>query len=79
MTGNQLSRRTSFILKYIRDYKAGHDGQSPTIRQIGDATGITSTSMVHYYLKALEEMGLIALEHEGSQRWIRLIPIQEQP
>ena len=79
MTGNQLSRRTSFILKYLKEYKAAHDGQSPTTRQICEATGITSTSMVHFYLRALEEMGLITIEHEGTQRWIRLNSTMEKP
>lgn len=46
-------------------------GVSPSHREIMEATNINSTSVVSYYLRRLEEMGLIILEPKIS-RGIRL-------
>jgi len=43
----------------------------PTIREIGEATNITSTSVVNYYLDQLKEMGYIERD-TGVSRGIRL-------
>jgi hypothetical protein len=34
------------VYQYIVTYKLSHDGNSPSFREIGDACGISSTSMV---------------------------------
>lgn len=47
------------VYKFIVSYKKIHDGNSPTIREIGDACGISSTSVVVYWLIRLEDQGLI--------------------
>jgi SOS-response transcriptional repressor LexA len=47
------------VYEFIVKFKGGHDGNSPTIREIGDACGISSTSVVVYWLIRLEDQGLI--------------------
>lgn len=47
------------MYKFIVRFKQMHDGNSPTVRQIGLAVGIRSASVVHYHLGKMEEMGLI--------------------
>lgn len=47
------------VLQFIIAYKTSHDGQSPSMREIGDGCGISSTSMVKYYLDALVLQGKI--------------------
>ena len=47
------------VYKFIVAYKRDHDGNSPTIREIQDECGISSTSVVFYYLNQLEARGLI--------------------
>jgi repressor LexA len=46
------------ILDFIRDHLAEH-GYLPSIREIGDEVGLTSTSTVSHHLKRLERVGLI--------------------
>jgi repressor LexA len=42
-------------------------GYPPSIREIGEATGISSTSVVTYYLKQLEEWGYIERDAKFSR------------
>ncbi|MCK4831158.1 MAG: transcriptional repressor LexA [Anaerolineales bacterium] len=55
-----------FIRKYL-----GENGFPPSIREIGKAVGISSTSVVNYNLRRLEERGYLSREKEVS-RGLRL-------
>jgi SOS-response transcriptional repressor LexA len=57
------------ILDYLIRFKTNHDGNSPTFRQIMKACGITSTSVVHYYLQRMRVNRLIKIEagHKGIE------------
>lgn len=48
-------------------------GISPTIREIGKAVGIKSTSVVNYHLRWLEEAGLIRRPKDGYVRGIEVV------
>ena len=48
------------------------DGFPPSVRDIGDSLGFSSTSTVHLYLSRLEEKGLIKRE-SGKSRAISLV------
>ena len=52
-----LGERHEKILELLR--KAGERGYPPSIREIGEECGISSTSVVNYYLTQLEEWGYI--------------------
>jgi repressor LexA len=69
-THEHLSERQETILAFLNDY-IGENGYPPSIREIGDAAGISSTSVVSYNLKRLEEKGHIDREPEVS-RGLRL-------
>jgi repressor LexA len=56
------SDRQKRILEYIETYIVAH-GFPPSIREIGDKVGISSTSVVNYHLNKLTEKGM--LEREG--------------
>ena len=62
----KLSERQRNILKYIRDYLEER-GYPPSIREIGDRVGISSTSVVDYNLRALERDGYIRRDREVSR------------
>jgi repressor LexA len=62
----ELSDRQKNILDYMESYMAAHN-RPPTIREIGAATGITSTSVVNYNLTKLTEKGFIHREAEVSR------------
>lgn len=61
-----LPERQRKVLNCIEGYVSEH-GFPPTVREIGDAIGVNSTSLVSYYLKRLEERGLISREPSMSR------------
>jgi repressor LexA len=69
-TKKGLTDRHQKILDFIEVYVNRH-GYPPAIRDICEATGISSTSVVTYYLKQLTEMGKIERD-EKSSRALRL-------
>lgn len=66
-----LSKRQRKILEFFYEFQQERDFP-PTIREIGKAVDISSTSVVNYNLNRLEEMGFIAREKTVS-RGIRLL------
>lgn len=65
-TEEKLSDRQNNILEYVWNYMQKHD-RPPTIREIGAAVGISSTSVVNYNLNKLRERGYIQRESEVSR------------
>ena len=53
-----LTKRQQEILEYIKRYSARH-GYPPSVRDIGKAIGLTSSSTVHAHLANLEKLGLL--------------------
>ncbi len=66
-----LGERHKKILKFLEKFQA-ENGYPPSIREIGENTHISSTSVVNYYLNQLQEMNFIERESNVS-RGIRLI------
>lgn len=66
-----LSERHKKILVMLEKYQA-ETGYPPSIREIGKQTGISSTSVVNYYLNQLEEEGYIERDRKIS-RGVRLV------
>lgn len=66
-----LSERQSKILAFIQTFTLDN-GYPPTIREIGEAVGISSTSVVNYNLDALQRAGFIYRDR-NSIRGIRLV------
>ena len=66
-----LGERHKKILKFLEKFQA-ENGFPPSIREIGENTNISSTSVVNYYLNQLEEMNFIQRESNVS-RGIRLL------
>ena len=55
---NDLTKRQKEIFDFIRGYASKH-GYPPTVREIGKAVGLTSSSTVHAHLANLEKIGLL--------------------
>lgn len=66
-----LGERHKKILKFLEKFQSDN-GYPPSIREIGENTNISSTSVVNYYLNQLEEMNFIERESNVS-RGIRLL------
>ncbi len=65
-----LGERHQRILDFLQAYQ--HENKyPPSIREIGEKTGISSTSVVNYYLDQLEKRGLIERDRKIS-RGVRL-------
>lgn len=67
----KLSERQRNILRFMDRYMDAH-GFPPTIREIGEATDIGSTSVVNYNLNKLVHAGYLAREDRVS-RGLRLV------
>lgn len=65
-----LSERQRRILEFIKSFSLD-SGYPPTIREIGEAVDISSTSVVNYNLNALQKEGFIVRDRTVS-RGIRL-------
>lgn len=66
-----MGERHKKILKFLEKFQSDN-GYPPSIREIGENTNISSTSVVNYYLNQLEEMNFIERESNVS-RGIRLL------
>ena len=64
-TSKGLTQRHHKILEYLDERM--NKGYPPSIREIGEATDISSTSVVTYYLKQLEEWGYIERDAKFSR------------
>lgn len=68
----ELSTRQRHILEYIIQHTE-EKGYPPTVREIGEAVSLSSSSTVHAHLRALENAG--AISRDGSlTRAIRMVP-----
>ncbi|BBB93084.1 MAG TPA: transcriptional repressor LexA [Methylomusa anaerophila] len=79
-----LNTRQKQILTYIKDTLRAK-GYPPSVREIGEAVGLSSSSTVHSYLSKLEEMGFIRRDptkpraidvlDEAPWRYKRMVPV----
>lgn len=58
MVDLKLTKRQQEIFEFIKRYSSEH-GYPPTVRDIGKAIGLTSSSTVHAHLANLEKLGVI--------------------
>lgn len=56
--GRGLTSRQKEILTFVQRYADAH-GYPPSVREIGQALGLTSSSTVHSHLSALEKKGFL--------------------
>jgi repressor LexA len=68
---SKLSKRQQNILRFMDRY-LHENGFPPTIREIGSATGIDSTSVVNYNLNKLVQAGFLE-RAESKSRGLRLM------
>jgi repressor LexA len=71
---NKLSERQRNMLRYIEKYTADN-GFPPTIRQIGENTGINSTSVVNYNLNKLVQAGYLTRSQHVSRGLRLTVPV----
>jgi len=84
-----LNAKQNAVLEYVRK-QIEHQGYPPSVREIGSALGIASSSTVHAYLRQLEALGYIrrdpakpramVIEHlQGSAETAQPIPVEQVP
>jgi repressor LexA len=76
----RLSKRQQNILRFMQRYIT-KNGYPPSIREIGEATDINSTSVVNYNLNKLVQAGYVRRDEKVSRglRLIQSIPGTKQP
>ncbi len=72
-----LSARQKQIMAFIQQHVEAH-GYPPTVREIGIAVNLSSSSTVHAHLKSLEEQGQI-LREAVLTRAIKVVQASEAP
>src|SRR5207302_1718062 len=72
---NELTERQTRILNYIRDVSKSRN-YPPSVREIGEAVGLSSSSTVHNHLNQLERRGLIHRDPSKS-RTVQLVEDSE--
>jgi repressor LexA len=66
-----LTRLEKRILDFVRDYGNEH-GESPLLREIGAAVGVSSRGTLHRYVQSLVNKGFLTQAGEGKGRQLRL-------
>jgi len=72
----ELSQRQQKICQFIARFSREH-GFAPTVREIQSSLDISSTSVVHYHLRALARAGRLTRK-DGFSRTIVLTPNSSQ-
>ncbi len=72
-----LSKRQAQILEYIQQ-QINLKGYPPSVREIGEAVGLQSSSTVHNHLTQLEEKGYIRRDPTKPRAIMVLKPLNEQ-
>jgi repressor LexA len=62
--------RTESIYRFLKTY-IQERGWPPSMREIGEACGVSSMSMVSFYLRRLEKLGSIKRQ-KGQARGIQI-------
>jgi repressor LexA len=70
---NALPARQRAVLEVIRTW-VERFGYPPSVREIGEAVGLTSTSSVAYQLSALERKGYLRRDHNRPRALVALPP-----
>jgi repressor LexA len=58
---NQLSKRQSEILNFLKGFAKDYD-YSPSYREIGEALGISSPATIHQHIQTLKSKGFLNLD-----------------
>jgi repressor LexA len=74
----QLTKRQREILEYIRDHVRNR-GYPPSVREIGAAVGLSSSSTVHGHLSRLEDKGYIRRDPTKPRAIEVLVGVEQVP
>lgn len=76
MTHRTNTERRDRILLYMRMYCMTY-GKQPTVREIGKAVGISSTSTIAGYLQRMEREGVIGRSESRNRTYFAAEPVTE--
>jgi repressor LexA len=64
-----VADRRGAILSYIHEYSM-RNGYAPTVREMADATGLASTSTVHFHLQEAVREGELVYQRGRMRTWM---------
>lgn len=62
----ELGKRTLRVLNFVHDF-INENGFSPTVREIGDAVGLKSTSSVQAHMDKLDSLGYLVKDYKKTR------------
>lgn len=74
---DDLTVRQRALLDALHRLHAQH-GHAPSMRELGDAVGLASTSSVHHHVRVLVRCGLVG-HRKGAPRTLRPLETAEPP
>lgn len=66
-----LTKKQDDVLDFVKEYIVSH-GYPPTVREIGEALGLSSPATIHSHLQRLKEKGYISID-KAKNRAIELL------
>lgn len=69
---DSVEERKEIIYRAIESFMERHSGNSPTLRELAEITGINSTSIIDSYLNRLDEEGRIKRPVDNRARMIEI-------
>ncbi|HEX21171.1 MAG TPA: transcriptional repressor LexA [Actinobacteria bacterium] len=78
MNQHSLSKRRQQIMCFIKE-ESRKNGYPPSVREIGAAVGLSSSSSVHSHLKILEDLGYIKRDPAKPRALKILQPVNGEP
>jgi len=69
------TRKQKEVLDFVEQYLRTH-GYAPTLREIGEALGLSSVATVYQHLKSLEAKGLIRREGGRARQVEMTVPLE---
>jgi len=65
---SQLSPRQREVMQIVESWRQT-SGRAPTVREMADALGVSSTATIHQHLRALEHKGYLARQRYRRRAW----------
>ncbi|MCL2756760.1 MAG: transcriptional repressor LexA [Coriobacteriia bacterium] len=72
-----LTKRQEEVLSFLRRFTI-KNGYPPSVREIGAAVGLSSSSTVHAHLQALENKGLIKRDASSARALVILVDMDDE-
>lgn len=68
-----MNKKETEIYEFIEKYLS-ENGFSPSVREIGEGVGLSSSASVHYYISLMIDKGVLT-QRDNKPRTLRTVPL----